>query len=233
VIIQVTASGEGWWEEKGERTPVPPGHAFIAIVPEPSSYGYPPKGTNPWRFSWLNLYSPLALRLWSEFRQRFGAVLPLPVHSPAGLRHAALLGLLAKGADRWTISEAVYDFMLQWWRQLEVPRLAREEDPVAAAARLLQETFRTSMTIKELADQLGFSREHLSREFAARHGVGPAGFLRRLRVKAALDLMRATQLPLTEVALRTGFQRVRDLKRALASRNMNREGKAPKKLLRL
>jgi len=94
VILQWTLSGEGVFEGKKGRFRVPADHAFIAVVPEPSSYYYPQDQREPWVFSWLNFYGSMACGLFLKLQAEFGPVIPL---SSRGAAAAALRRLLTKG----------------------------------------------------------------------------------------------------------------------------------------
>jgi AraC-like DNA-binding protein len=216
VIIQRTSAGLGCFNLRGTDCPVPPGHALVAIVPEESRYYYPPGATEPWHFTWLNFYGRLAVKLCADLRARFGPVLPLAEHSAAGV---AFGGLVSRGVKRLPpdfhdSSLAVYSFLLHWARELQEPGHGKP-DPVELVSRLCRARFREPLGTKELAAEVGLSREHLTRLFTERMGTSPGRYLRGLRVEAAREMLRDPAVPLRETALRCGFPSVRALKRAL------------------
>ena len=63
VILQWTLSGEGGLNDGSADLRVPEGYAFIVVVPERTSYYYPPEGREPWVFGWLNFYGDFACDL--------------------------------------------------------------------------------------------------------------------------------------------------------------------------
>lgn len=202
VIIQRTISGMGLFQFEGETYEVPPGHAFIAIIPESSCYLYPPTGTVPWVYSWLNFYGPLGLELAHNLRSQYGPILPLPERSTAELAFRALLRG-AHNEDFFSRSEAAYGFIVRWHQQLQKPR--ESADVIEAGARYCDTFFRLPLAVKELAAQGGMSREHFSRLFTQTKGISPAAYLRKRRLLAAQELLRETALPLAEIAVRCGF----------------------------
>jgi AraC-like DNA-binding protein len=214
VIVQWTLSGEGIFESQKGRFPVPARHAFIAVVPERSTYYYPPRGGKPWVFSWLNLYGPLACLLFREFRDRFGSVLPL---APQGAAAAYFRRLLANQerleTRRFEASLHAYAFLLEWWRETALPM--RSSGPRwERALHFCKEHFREPLGIKEVAAEAGMSREHLSRVFTARTGQSPSAYLEGLRMEEAAGFIRSTHLPLNEIAMRSGFSSARHLMHA-------------------
>ena len=220
VIFQWTLEGTGEFTFQGETWPVNPGEVFIAIPPEESLYAFPKQATGPWTYSWLNLYGALGVSLARAFRDAFGPVVPLPLHSSA----ATMFRRLIEAANRRTFANApqasadFYAFLMEWTRQLTHPAQANG-DCVESAKAICQSRFREPLGIKELAAETGLTREHLSRLFSARTGVSPARYLRQLRVHAARQMLKERNPLLKEVALRCGFPSVRSLQQALAGEN--------------
>ena len=219
VIIQRTISGAGAFVWEGRTFSVPENHAFIATVPEDSTYYFPPDHKAAWRFSWLNFYGPLAVSLCQDLRRQYGPVLPLPRRSPAGSAFDALVqqGESRAPADRHDTSLACYAFLMEWTRQLSRPG-QDQPDPVEIAIRICRARFREPLGVKELAAESGLSREHFTRLFTEKTGSPPAFFLRELRAAAAVAMMKDGTIPLKEAALRCGFASPRALNRALAAR---------------
>lgn len=57
----------------------------------------------------------------------------------------------------------------------------------------------------ELAREIGVSRRHFFRAFKQSTGKTPSAYMAGLRLKRALDLLRTTDQPVTEIALECGF----------------------------
>lgn len=226
VIVQWTHSGEGRFLLDQQVHAVPAGRAFVAFVPEASRYFFPSGGRAPWTFSWLNFYGGLAREICRDLRAAFGPVLPLPPGSPAAGLFRRLAGRVAsrRFSDRFETSAEAYAFLMEWTRQLDRPA-GNPPDAVEALKRAFRTRFREPLGLKELADEAGLSREHLSRLFAERTGTPPALYLRRLRVAEARRLMREGAAPLAECALRSGFSSVRSLQRALAAARKRESGR--------
>jgi transcriptional regulator GlxA family with amidase domain len=60
-------------------------------------------------------------------------------------------------------------------------------------------------TVEELARTCSLSRSAFAARFVDRVGVPPATYLARVRLDAAADLLRDTQLPVAVVAARVGY----------------------------
>ncbi|MCJ2060170.1 helix-turn-helix domain-containing protein [Methylobacterium sp. J-048] len=82
------------------------------------------------------------------------------------------------------------------------------------AARLDQD-----VPLDLLAERLDVSRRHLTRLFHAEVGLSVGAFHRAKRLDAAKDMLRATDLPVDEIASRVGFESGSALSRALRRRD--------------
>ena len=65
--------------------------------------------------------------------------------------------------------------------------------------------FTEPLDLETLAGVAGMSRYHFQRLFTATYGISPAAHLSRRRVERAQDLLRATNLTVTEVCYAVGF----------------------------
>jgi AraC-like DNA-binding protein len=82
------------------------------------------------------------------------------------------------------------------------------------ARDFLHENLSKSIDLHMLANYVGLSRFHFTREFKASFGVPPHKYLLNLRVQKASELLRETRLPITEIALDVGFSCSSDFSRA-------------------
>jgi AraC-like DNA-binding protein len=62
------------------------------------------------------------------------------------------------------------------------------------------------LDVGELAAYAGVSKYHFLRCFAATYGITPAAYLTERRIERAQDLLRATNLTVTEVCLLVGYR---------------------------
>jgi AraC family transcriptional regulator of adaptative response / DNA-3-methyladenine glycosylase II len=89
-----------------------------------------------------------------------------------------------------------------------------------AAARSLTQGVLEGQALKlpALAARLGVTDRHLRRIFAAEHGVSPLDFVTTQRLLHAKQLLTDTTMPVTQVALASGFASVRRFNAAFAER---------------
>jgi len=88
------------------------------------------------------------------------------------------------------------------------------------AARMFDAAAREGqpVSLPDVAAQLGVTDRHLRRIFAEVHGVAPIDYLNTQRLLLAKQLLTDTVLPVTQVALASGFGSVRRFNAAFAQR---------------
>jgi AraC-like DNA-binding protein len=86
------------------------------------------------------------------------------------------------------------------------PRLGSEGQRLARRAMAyLHEHYSEPVARVELAAFLGVSQDHLTRCFHEEAGLTPTGYLRRLRIQRAKEMLAGGEKSVTEVALAVGF----------------------------
>ncbi len=96
------------------------------------------------------------------------------------------------------------------------PELAPGQAPVdsvsrlvGSAVKLIDEGFLNDASLQELAGRLGVSDRHLRRSVQSELGVSPVGLAQTRRLAMARQLLRDSELSLTEVAFACGFASLR------------------------
>ena len=62
--------------------------------------------------------------------------------------------------------------------------------------------------VDDLARKAGYTRSHFSRIFKARTGICPQQYIGNARIALAKELLRTTELPIGDIALRAGYAEV-------------------------
>ncbi|MGB4118360.1 MAG: AlkA N-terminal domain-containing protein [Polaromonas sp.] len=108
---------------------------------------------------------------------------------------------LAPHSVVWSIQDASYILAHQAARLLDEPESWADSSP----------------SVEKLALKLGISDRHLRRIFEAQFGVSPLQYLQTRRLLTAKQLLADTQLPITHIALMSGFASVRRFNAAFAA----------------
>lgn len=215
VILQWTHSGCGEFVS-GATYPLNPGDLFVVVPHREFQYYYPSGQTKPWVFSWLHLEGQAIARLWGEVVDDYGPVLRL---TPGGLAEKLFLSLIRQweglpwhtpAEEEATELSRLLFTVVREVRERSHPRLS----VCQGIARMMREDPGRSMVMKEWAQSVGLSREHLSRLFQQELGESPAAFQRRHRLRRAAQLLVRTKLPIKEIAATVGFAELRSFQRA-------------------
>ena len=114
---------------------------------------------------------------------------------------------VAPQAQAWSVQDASGILVQQAVRLLDAPELwpvATSPGPGAA-------------TVARLAERLGVSDRHLRRIFETALGVSPLQYLQTRRLLTAKQLLTDTRMPVTQVALASGFASVRRFNAAFSA----------------
>ncbi len=204
-VVQQTVSGAGFFEDGAGRRLVPEGWAMLFTHHEASAYGYPPEASAPYRLRYVS-FRAAGLRVWLErLRGEFGAVVRMPVKGEASAVLTEIVRRFrARGfRDRFQETELLHQLLVALYREQVAATQTR--DPVEFGYHHLRDNFRSPLNLKAVAERCGVSREHFIRAFGKRYGEPPGELLRRLRLEQAHRMLRATQMPVQEVALACGF----------------------------
>ncbi len=125
--------------------------------------------------------------------------------------------LAPQSSGVWSIQDASYILAHQAARLLDEPDAWSGEAP----------------SVEKLAARLGISDRHVRRIFEAQFGVSPVQYLQTRRLLTAKQLLADTSLPVTQVALVSGFASVRRFNAAFVEHyglnptQLRRQGAAP------
>ncbi len=86
---------------------------------------------------------------------------------------------------------------------------------VSRALRLISEGALDAHGVDELAERLGIGSRHLRRLFAEQLGASPLSVARTRRIHFARRMLDETELPMSQVALGSGFSSIRSFNEAL------------------
>lgn len=106
---------------------------------------------------------------------------------------------------------AQLDILLR--REQEQRRLSAGERLVREAERIMEERSAASITIGEIAGEVGVCPSSLRAQFARRRGRSPRSYLHALRVQRALALIRTSSLTLEEISGLCGYDSASHLSR--------------------
>ncbi len=169
-------------------------HFFFAGIDLPTVLGRIPELTEDWQPDCV-VYAPKAESLVAVFRQLIREVsLSLP-HRARGLR-GALDSLVLEASRLRAIKNDLATNPAE-------PLLCHPA--VLLAKELLERQPGEGWRLADLARRSGLSPTHLAERFTKDVGVAPHQYLLRIRVKQAKEMLRTSDITITEIAHELGF----------------------------
>ena len=194
------------WCVRGQAK-VRAGAVVYDLPPESVAVFFPGKrheawaGDEEWEVRWLTLDGPLCAAVTRGLGFSRAGVYragPAPVAQFEALREA--ISDPAPASERRADALA-YAILVS--ASLVAPQASSLIDE--AKAQLQRHWASTDFGIEALATELGIHRSRLSRLFRQAVGVSPVAYLIDLRMRAALNLLKATDMTVAEIAHRCGY----------------------------
>lgn len=205
VVVQQTLSGRAFFEDAAGRRLVPAGQAMLFSHDENSRYGYPPEVTEPYRQRFVS-FRLAGLGAWfARLRAEFGPIVRMRVDGEAAAAMDDLFRHFRARTfrDRFHETELLHQLLVALYREQVAESQA--SDPIEHGYHYIRDHFRSPINLKEVAVRCGVSREHFIRSFGRRYGEPPGEMLRRLRMEQARRMLKATHMPVQDIALACGF----------------------------
>jgi AraC-like DNA-binding protein len=205
LLFQYTLSGEGIYEDETGAHPIKAGQAFLTEIPSNHRYYYP-GGGQPWEFLFLLIRPQIVLPNWQDALSRLGNT---PLLS-AGSRPVRLLQQIYDEArtgrisDPYLASSYVYQFVTELCRY-SLGSHGEWPDKVKRAVAIIESRYASMLSLEQLADELGWSKYHFLRVFAASVGMTPGDYLNRIRTERAMELLRITSYSVEQIAEQVGY----------------------------
>lgn len=194
--------GSGVLEVQGQKLPVRTGDAFV--LPAGLAHAYWPEERR-WDVRWFTFAGSAAGTLLEQLGLAEPRIIPggaavlLPVYEKM---HAEITGDWIHG--HYTCSALVYSSLMEL-RRLIIDRADARNRIVTLTLCFIEERYGSDISLADMAQHAGVTPQHLCRVFRASMHMRPGEYLARRRVQAAQTLIRAGELPMAEIAQRTGF----------------------------
>lgn len=205
-LFQYTLSGGGWFRDSQGTRALKPGQAFLVPVPSQTAYGL--RSSQSWEWIWFTFRGELAFEITQFIVGDRGHLLSIPKNS-VPMRY--LSELYDDHVHHRIVSEflqaaRLYAFLM------ELCDLLFERDPslptpIRRAARIIETAYADpDMSVSSLAEAVGLSRYHFSRQFKQATGETPGSALRARRMHSAMERIQTGFDPLRQVAEQVGFR---------------------------
>ena len=91
-------------------------------------------------------------------------------------------------------------------------------DDISVILNYMHSNYDRRLTLDELASRLCLSKSYFCRWFKSKIGESPMDYLNTIRIRRAFELLRSTELSITEISYQTGFSDLNCFNRQFKSR---------------
>ena len=220
VLLLLTLEGEGRLRCLDKEYRLTPGTLMLLSPRCPHEYWAVGEG---WRIQYLHFSGAMSQEYQEYIQSRFGPVFPL--HRKIYLELLESLDTLFRLTERdatpdyAVISTIIYS-MLTSLLSVQHPADASQKSTAAIrqAADFIAENYDSPISTQQIADEVHLSRSYMSELFTKFYGMSPHEYLTRYRLSQARDLLRNTELSVSEIAEACGFRDVFTFSRVFRSK---------------
>ena len=176
------------------------------------SHSYHPNAHTGWKSYWIGFRGRNM-----DDRVRAGFLTPQkPIYH---VGYSSVIETLYKRAYEAALEEAAYSqqlmagivnhligMMYSLERNIELGRNQQHVDMINRARLRIRESLESSLTIQQVATELGVSYSNFRKLFKEHTGLSPATYQQELRLLRAKELLSTTELSIKEIAYRLNFE---------------------------
>ena len=203
--------GEGWFQSTHcPRTRLKAGDMFLLFPGEWHSYHPDPR--IGWKSHWIGFKGRNM-----DDRVRAGFLTPdKPIYH---IGYSDVIESLYRKAYEAAVEEAAYSQQLMAGlvnhligkmysleRNIELGQNLQQVTMIGKARLRIRESIESSVTIQQIADELGVSYSNFRKLFKEYTGLSPATYQQELRLLRAKELLTTTDLSVKEIAYRLNFE---------------------------
>lgn len=211
-VLIYCLEGNGWFEQEGVHYKVPQNHFFI--LPKDKAHAYGSNSNNPWTICWIHFDGDKA-GFFSEGLDR-----PTPINIDKNSRieerlhlfeeiYATLKNGYSKNNLDYSIT-SLFHFLgslkfLGAYRE-SLYSTHQQRDLTDEAIHFMRENIHKRVTLKEIADFVGFSSSHFSALFQTKTGYSPLNYFTQLKIQQACHLLDFTDMKVNQVSVMIGYE---------------------------
>lgn len=207
-LIHMVLSGKGRYTCDGKTFELKAGDMFL-IKPSQVVH-YIADEQDPWEYYWVGFNGTYAQRATSH--------LPFsearPVYAPKNFEACKeyLYQIYAHSGNAMSNSVAMVGYLylflaalIEEGRRLSPAQPATQSSYVIDAIKFIQFNYSTDISVDDIANAVGISRSHLYRVFISNLGQSPIDYLTEYRINEACNLIKNTNLSISQIAVSVGF----------------------------
>ena len=205
-LFQCTQRGEGFFEEQGKRYALRKGRAFLVRQPSHTKYYLKEDAKEPWEFFYLHFDGQIAEEFYQKIQLLAGNVITLPTGSKAERIFEDWYAKLNEGWKPGKYEEGlfIHSFLVALLMDLEEKNF--RTSAVEQGYQWIKEHYKDNFSMQEIADKIGITLSHFTRQFKEFYDITPGKYQNQLRLEYAMRMMLNTELSVEEISRACGFQ---------------------------
>ena len=201
-ILHYVYSGKGELHSVNKTYHIEKGQLFI-IYPGQSAY-YKADGNEPWLYRWIEFNGSLAADIMSSAGFSDGSAVLCDSEGKIGDAIKQLVD--AHGSSyEYMMSLLWYAFSVMVQNPADTKAQTHTEIYLTNAQNYIHSNLHKKLTVSEIADFLGISRNHLSRIFTKEKGMTIQQYIISTKLNTAAQYLKNRDLTIKEIAYSVGY----------------------------
>jgi AraC family transcriptional regulator of arabinose operon len=211
-VLMYCIEGEGWFEIENQIQKVVANQVFI--LPKEKAHSYGSNSKNPWTIYWIHFDGEKA----DFFSEGFDKPVLISPEKDSRLEDrfklfedifSTLKNGYSKNNLEFSITALFYFFgslkYLSTYRACNNPHQHLQRDLSDEAIHFMRENIRKRLTLKEIADYVGFSPSHFSAVFQNKTGYSPLSYFIHLKMQEACHHLDFSDMKINQISMLVGF----------------------------
>ncbi|MBP3655070.1 MAG: helix-turn-helix transcriptional regulator [Clostridia bacterium] len=206
-LVIVVLSGSLSYTTMFSRGIVRPGYALLIDCHHPHSY----KANGKCSFLFMHYNGAQSKAIYEAITSSLGNVLHLQNPGVISEYLSEIMTCMSTGKriNYTQASMLVYNVLMQLLAADTAQSEGSTGNPtIDQAIAYIRDHLSEKITVKSIAESIGYSESYFAHKFMEAMGVTPYQFVMSSRIERAKQLLRTTPLTIQEIAIRTGFNSV-------------------------
>ncbi len=208
-ILIYCSKGKGWIKFNNEEFILNENTLFILPKNELHSYGSDLK--DPWSIHWFHFLGNNT----DMFNPIFRKLIKLKITDKSRINDRLNLfneifqnfemGYSPENLEYITFCAMHFLASIQYLTQYQEFNNVKETDNIHKSIRFMKDNLENKISLKDIADSIGYSPSHLNTLFVQRTSISPIEYYNQLKIQRACSLLQFSGLKIKEIAFRLNY----------------------------
>lgn len=208
-VLIYCSKGQGWIEFNEQKFTLRENSLFILPENKPHSYGS--NTLDPWSIYWFHFKGTNA----NMFEPIFGKLINIKVTDKSRVDDRLKLfneiyqnlemGYSPENMEYITFCLMHFLSTIQYISQYREVESIKESDAIQKCIRFMKDNLEKKITLKDIADSIGYSSSHLNTLFVKRTSISPIEYYNQIKIQRACSYLQFSDLKIKEIAYRLKY----------------------------